>query len=922
MKKQILGFRTNEKIHYNTLGKILSILFIVSLFSNVLMAQTRFKSLNYLYSISGSKCVSGQHNDQKDGTGTATYTDRVFNITGKYPALWSGDFLFHGDHQMRLDVVAEAERQWKKGAIINIMWHCCPPDEGATCGWDPGVIGSLTYTQWTSLLTDGGSMNQIWKSRMDEIAQYLQMLEDKGVEVFFRPLHEQNQPVFWWNGKTEDGVVHPDYTKRLFQLTHDYFNNTKGLSNLIWIWDVQDMSGNYADYNPGSNYFELAAVDIYGDGYSNSSYYNSLVIQAGGKPIAIGECFGLPNATVLQNYPKYTFFMEWAYGLQQNNTDQAIRDVYNNTRVITLDEMPGWNNPVPDNLAKGKTVTVSSTEAGANLASNAVDGNYATRWSSLYADPQWITIDLGASYSVNRVKISWETALGKDFLVQISTNNSTWSTLKTVSGNTSTTTDYTGLSGTGRYVRIYGTARATTYGYSIYELEVYGTSSTVPVTGVSVSPVSAKINIGGTQQLTPTVSPSNASNKNVSYTSSDPSVASVNSSGLVTGIKAGNTTITVTTVDQAKTATSSITVASSGTNIAKNKPVTVSSTEASTLAASYAVDGSTTTRWASLYSDPQWIYVDLQATYNITKVVLNWEAAYGKSYQVQVSSDATNWTNMYTTTTGSGGINTLTVSGTGRYVRVYGTVRGTAYGYSLWELEVYGTVVTTAANVALNKPVTVTSTEAGNNLASNGVDGNGSTRWSSTYADGQNYIIDLGAIYNISRFVIKWEAAYARSFQIQVSNDNINWTNAYVNYAFTGGTTDATVTTSGRYVKMYGITRATAFGFSFWEFEVYGVSALKSATTNTSSNIAPTIKTINSKIQVFPNPVSDKLKINLGENDNGMLNIYKLDGRLIYKEKLKNNNNEVDIQTLKGSGVVVVRVSAGSEISTLKVIIK
>jgi len=103
-----------------------------------------------------------------------------------------------------------------------------------------------------------------------------------------------------------------------------------------------------------------------------------------------------------------------------------------------------------------------------------------------------------------------------------------------------------------------------------------------------------------------------------------------------------------------------------------------------------AVDGNMSTRWSSLFSNPQWIYVDLGATYNINRVVLKWEVAYGKSYQIQTSANATTWTNIFSTTTGNGATDDLTVSGTGRYIRMYGTVRGTTYGYSLWELEVYG----------------------------------------------------------------------------------------------------------------------------------------------------------------------------------------------------------------------------------------
>lgn len=92
---------------------------------------------------------------------------------------------------------------------------------------------------------------------------------------------------------------------------------------------------------------------------------------------------------------------------------------------------------------------------------------------------------------------------------------------------------------------------------------IKGTSTvtvTTPVSGVTVSPTTASIAVGATRQLTPTVAPAGASNKNVTYSSSATGVATVNSSGLVTGVAAGTATITVTTDDGAKTATSAITV--------------------------------------------------------------------------------------------------------------------------------------------------------------------------------------------------------------------------------------------------------------------------------------------------------------------------------------------------------------------------
>ena len=175
-----------------------------------------------------------------------------------------------------------------------------------------------------------------------------------------------------------------------------------------------------------------------------------------------------------------------------------------------------------------------------------------------------------------------------------------------------------------------------------------------------------------------------------------PTTTSYTNTGLVTG-----TTYyyVVSAVNGAGESTNSIQVSAttvvSTINLALNKPVTVSSVESASYPGSNAVDGTTGTRWSSSFSDPQWIYVDLQAAYNITEVKLSWESAYGKSYQIQFSSDAVNWTTNYSTTTGTGDIEDLAgLSGTGRYVRVYGTVRATVYGYSLWEFEVYGTTPT------------------------------------------------------------------------------------------------------------------------------------------------------------------------------------------------------------------------------------
>jgi hypothetical protein len=156
-----------------------------------------------------------------------------------------------------------------------------------------------------------------------------------------------------------------------------------------------------------------------------------------------------------------------------------------------------------------------------------------------------------------------------------------------------------------------------------------------------------------------------------------------------TNAPAGNYRLTAKATDNNGAITTSLPVFIQVNPLSLNRPAFASSVVNNNVA-SRAVDADMNTRWESAYSNPQWIYVDLGAVYNISKVVLKWEAAYASSYQIQVSNNAANWTTIYMVTSGNGGYDTLNLSGAGRYVRMYGTTRGTIYGYSLYDFKVYG----------------------------------------------------------------------------------------------------------------------------------------------------------------------------------------------------------------------------------------
>ncbi|MFJ8581784.1 ThuA domain-containing protein [Micromonospora sp. NPDC093277] len=149
----------------------------------------------------------------------------------------------------------------------------------------------------------------------------------------------------------------------------------------------------------------------------------------------------------------------------------GVRYAAQGTSSCAVDTTP----PPQTDLALNHPATASSVENASFPASNAVDASTTTRWSSAFSDPQWIRVDLGATHTVNRVRLVWEAAYGKDYQIQTSADGNTWTTIRTVTNGNGGEDDNTGLNASARYLRIYGTARGTQWGYSLYTFQVYGT---------------------------------------------------------------------------------------------------------------------------------------------------------------------------------------------------------------------------------------------------------------------------------------------------------------------------------------------------------------------------------------------------------------------------------------------------------------
>ncbi|WP_394834635.1 discoidin domain-containing protein [Pendulispora rubella] len=147
-------------------------------------------------------------------------------------------------------------------------------------------------------------------------------------------------------------------------------------------------------------------------------------------------------------------------------------------------------------LSQGKRVIVSSSESAEFGGPKALDGNSSTRWASKEAsDPEWIRVDLIDRAAIHRVKLSWEAAYAKKYRIEISDNGWQWTTVRTITNGDGNIDDLTGFSERARYLRVVGTERGTSYGYSLWELQVYGVPDSVGDTESPSAPTA--LNFGG-----------------------------------------------------------------------------------------------------------------------------------------------------------------------------------------------------------------------------------------------------------------------------------------------------------------------------------------------------------------------------------------------------------------------------------------
>ncbi|OAB46853.1 discoidin domain-containing protein [Paenibacillus antarcticus] len=290
--------------------------------------------------------------------------------------------------------------------------------------------------------------------------------------------------------------------------------------------------------------------------------------------------------------------------------------------------------PVMKLISEGKTATADSVDS-AYPASGANDGNPATRWSAADASLNYAwNVDLGSMYSIQSSDVSFEHSdkLYK-YKIEVRENaSSNWITVVDRSNNSDIGAVLTNNFGSrGRYARITVTGLPdTNTKASIREFKLFGIplNEVQKPTGVTLNQSTLTLNVFDQPvTLIATVEPENATDKTLTWKSSNPAVASVNSSGMVTPKGQGTTTITVTTVIGEFTATSEVTVLGQ-TNIVEIPQSQMSASATSSQAGSndpkFALDGDPDTHWHTKWFNvdplPQSIIVNLGGTYEISKL--------------------------------------------------------------------------------------------------------------------------------------------------------------------------------------------------------------------------------------------------------------------------------------------------------------
>ncbi|KAH8643320.1 hypothetical protein IG631_00783 [Alternaria alternata] len=296
--------------------------------------------MSYLGGIYGKNILSGQYDQASLEWVTAN--------VGKTPAILGVDMMDYTEGRIAkgassndtTNALAFAE----KGGMVTVVWHWNAPAglyDTEAQPWYRGFYTEATDFNIADALVDTTNANYTALIKdIDTIAVQLKKLQDAGVPVLWRPLHEAEGKWFWW------GAQGPEACKKLYHILYERLTVHHSLNNLVWVWNSVDPA-----WYPGSDVVDIVSADTYakGDHGPISATYNDLIkLTDDTKMIAAAEIGSLMEPEQLKAYQAdWVFFAVWSgeyvTGGEWNSLDMMKR-IYSDEYVLTLDEIQGWKN--------------------------------------------------------------------------------------------------------------------------------------------------------------------------------------------------------------------------------------------------------------------------------------------------------------------------------------------------------------------------------------------------------------------------------------------------------------------------------------------------------------------------------------------------------------------------------------------------
>ncbi len=352
---------------------------------------------NHIISGQQENCGSHNYNFAADPSTYIKDNEAEFEYieehTGKQPAIRGIDMLTYNSSTDYRDDATGRAIEWYKDykGIVTLSWHwSVPSEEGGTEAYFYVESASANYTTFSISrgLQEGTWENEVILKDIEVLAAELKKIQDAGVPVLFRPLHEAEGAWFWW------GAEGPEACVELYRLLYDQLVNKYGIHNLIWEW-TSYVTPNSAKWYPGDEYVDIVGYDKYNcsDGESNLSaitgtFYGLVASTNGAKPVAMTENDSIPALDGLVNEKAaWLYFCPW-YGWwltgEQNNPVDNLIEVYQSDYCITLDELPDLETypmgetPVTTKPATTTTTTATTTQSDITTTTTTVSTTTTT----------------------------------------------------------------------------------------------------------------------------------------------------------------------------------------------------------------------------------------------------------------------------------------------------------------------------------------------------------------------------------------------------------------------------------------------------------------------------------------------------------------------------------------------------------------